>query len=169
MKNKHTEQISLEKDMKIEIPMKNEHYKQLKKIEMMIKKNFQTGVEINVMKKKVQSLDVRNVNEFKELAQEYLELTNAALPTDFFKSLCANHTPSTASRNVTQAPTSPHSNKNEDLFQTEEPVDLFGNINDKAVNKDVDLFGDKIEEEDKQTIYKSYVQYYFYEIKQISQ
>ena len=31
MKNKHTEQISLEKDMKIEIPMKNEHYKQLKK------------------------------------------------------------------------------------------------------------------------------------------
>ena len=38
MKNKHTEQISLEKDMKIEIAMKNEHYKQLKKIEMMIKR-----------------------------------------------------------------------------------------------------------------------------------
>ena len=40
------------------------------------------------------------------------------------------------------AATPTKSNKNEDLFQTEEPVDLFGN---------------EIEEEDKQTIYKSYV------------
>ena len=127
---------------------------------MMMKKNFQTGVEIETMKRKVKSLGEHNANEFKELAQEFLELTNAALPTDFFKSLCANHTPSppsTASRNVTQAPTPPHSNKNEDLFQTEEPVDLFGNINDKAVDNDVDIFWDKIEEEVKQTIYKSYV------------
>ena len=38
-------------------PMKNEHYKELKKIEMMMKKNFKIGLEINTMKRKLKSLD----------------------------------------------------------------------------------------------------------------
>ena len=56
-----------------------------------MKNNFQTGVEIETMKRKVKSLGERNANEFKELALEYVELTDAALPKDFFNSLCGNY------------------------------------------------------------------------------
>ena len=51
VKKKHGEKMSQEKDMKN--PMKNEHYKQLKKTEKMMKKNFQTGVEIETMERNV--------------------------------------------------------------------------------------------------------------------
>ena len=67
VKNKHTEKISLEKDHGK--PMKNDHHKELKKIETMMKKNFQTRVEIETMKRKVKSISERNAIEFKELAQ----------------------------------------------------------------------------------------------------
>ena len=120
-----------------------------------MKKNFQTGVEIETMKRKVKSIGERNAIEFKELAQEYVELTDAALLKEFFNSLCGNYTPPpptpTPSSTLPPLPAAPPTNKNADLFQTEE--DLFGNINDEAV----DSFGDKIVEEDKQSIYKSYV------------
>merc|ERR1712215_134952 len=53
VKNIHGEKMTQEKDMKN--LMKNEHYKQLKKIEMMMKKNFKFGVEIDVLKKNVES------------------------------------------------------------------------------------------------------------------
>ena len=149
VKNKHSEKISPEKENAK--PMKNDHHKQLKKIEMMMKNNFQTGVEIETMKRKVKSLGERNANEFKELALEYVELTDAALPKEFFNSLCRNYTPpppppapSTAlPPPPLPAATPTKSNKNEDLFG--------------YVNEAVNLFGDKIEEEDKQSIYKSYV------------
>ena len=44
VRNKHTEKISLEKDHGK--PMKNDHHKELKKIETMMKKNFQTGQKL---------------------------------------------------------------------------------------------------------------------------
>ena len=79
MKSKHNDKISLEKD---EVkPMKN--HKQIKKLEIMMKKNFQTGVEIETMKRKVKSLGDGNTNEFKQLAREYVEITGERDP--FFR------------------------------------------------------------------------------------
>ena len=69
--------MKIENPMKNENPLKNEHYKQLKKIEMMMKKNFKIGLEINTMKRKLKSLDESNANELKELAREYVLLTDA--------------------------------------------------------------------------------------------
>ena len=114
-----------------------------------MKKNFQTGVEIETMKRKVKSIGEHNAIEFKELAQEYVELTDAALPKDFFNSLCEVPPPPPPLPTLLPLPAAPPTIKNVDLFKTEE--DLFGN--DEAVG----LFGDKIVEEDKQSIYKSYV------------
>ena len=118
MKNKLSEMITPEKENGK--PMKNDHHKQLKKIEMMMKNNFQTGVEIETMKRKVKSLGERNANEFKDLALEYVELTDAALPKEFFESLCGNYTPPPPPQAPTTAlPPLPaaaptKSNKNED-------------------------------------------------------
>ena len=84
VKKKHGEKMSQEKDMKN--PMKNENYKQLKKIEMMMKKNFKTGVEIDLLKRNVESLGESNANELKDLAREYVQLTDAGLPKDLFTS-----------------------------------------------------------------------------------
>ena len=155
VKNKHSEKISPEKENGK--PMKNDHHKQLKKIEMMMKNNFQTGVEIETMKRKVKSLGERNANEFKELALEYVELTDAALPKEFFESLCGNYTPPPPAPSTTlpPLPTAAPTNKNEDLFgnKNEEGVDLFG-IGDEET---MDLFGNKIVKDEKQSIYKSYV------------
>ena len=113
-----------------------------------MKKNFQTRVEIETMKRKVKSISERNAIEFKELAQEYVELTDAALPKDFFNSLCGVPPPP-PSPTLLQLPAAPPTIENTDLIKTE--VDLFGN--DEAVG----LFGDKIVEDNKQSIYKKYV------------
>ena len=59
-----------------------------------MKNNFQTGVEIETMKRKVKSLGEGNANEFKQLAREYVELTGETLPKDFFYFVCGNYTPS---------------------------------------------------------------------------
>ena len=71
VKNIHGENISQEKYMKNRLkndnPMKNEHYRELKKIEIMMKKNFKIGLEINTMKRKLKSLDESNTNELKIL------------------------------------------------------------------------------------------------------
>ena len=86
VKIKPGENISQEKDMKN--PMKNEnhmkngHYKELKKIEMMMKKNFKIELEINTMKRKLKSLDESNANEFEDLAREYIQLTDGELPNN---------------------------------------------------------------------------------------
>ena len=77
MKNKHGENISQDKDMKNPMkndnPMKNGQYNQIKKIVMMIKKNFKVELEINKIKRKLKSLDESNANGFKDLAQEYVQ------------------------------------------------------------------------------------------------
>ena len=90
VKNKHGENISQEKDMKNSMkndnPMKNEQYKELKKIVMMMKKNFKIELEINKIKRKLKSLDESNANEFKDLAREYVQLTDGELPKDLFTS-----------------------------------------------------------------------------------
>ena len=57
--------------------------------------------------------------------------------------------PPPPSPTLLQLPAAPPAIKNTDLFKTE--VDLFGN--DEAVG----LFGDKIVEDNKHSIYKSYV------------
>ena len=90
MKSKHNDKISLQKDEGK--PMKN--HKQIKKLEMMMKKNFQTGVEIETMKRKVKSLGDGNTNEFKQLAREYVELTGETLPKDFFFNFTCRNPPS---------------------------------------------------------------------------
>ena len=89
MKSKHNDKISLQKDEGK--PMKN--HKQIKKLEMMMKKNFQTGVEIETMKRKVKSLGDGNTNEFKQLAREYVELTGETLPKDFFFNFTCRNPP----------------------------------------------------------------------------
>ena len=113
-----------------------------------MKKNFKTGVKIETMKRKVKSIGERNAIEFKELAQEYVELTDAALPKEFFNSLCGV-APPPPSPTLLQLPAAAPTIKNTDLIKTE--GDLFGN--DEAVG----LFGDKIVEDNKQSIYKNYV------------
>ena len=127
MKSKHNDKIPIEKDEGKS--MKN-HKNKIKKLEMMMKKNFQTGVEIETMKRKVKSLGERNANEFKELALEYVELTDAALPKEFFNSLCGNYTspPPAPTSTLPPLPTPAPTNKNEDLFgnKNEEGVKLFG-------------------------------------------
>ena len=128
--------------------MKNDHHKELIKIETMMKKNFQTRVEIETMNRKVKSISERNAIEFKELAQEYVELTDVGLPKDFFSSLCVVP-PLPPPSTLFQLPAAPPTIENTDLIKTE--VDLFGN--DEAVG----LFGDKIVEDNKHSIYKSYV------------
>ena len=45
------------------------------------------------MKRKVKSLGDGNANEFKQLAQEYVELTGETLPKDFFNFTCGNPPP----------------------------------------------------------------------------
>ena len=98
-----------------------------------------------------------NFHEFKELALEYVELTDAALPKEFFNSLCGNYTPPPPAPTSTlpPLPTPAPTNKNEDLFgnKNEEGVNLIG-IGDEET---LDLFGNKIVKDEKQSIYKSYV------------
>ena len=90
VKNIHGENISQEKHMKNSMkngnPMKNEHCKELKKIEILMKKNFKIGLEINTMKRELKSVDESNANEFSKLAREYVKLTDAGLPKDLFTS-----------------------------------------------------------------------------------
>ena len=113
-----------------------------------MKKNFQTGVEIETMKRKVKSIGECNAIEFKELAQEYVVLSDVGLPKDFFSSLCGVPPPPPSST-LFQLPAAPPAIKNTDLIKTE--GDLFGN------GKAVGLCGDKIVEDNKHSIYKSYV------------
>ena len=53
MKNKHGDNISMEKDNGK--PMKIDHHKQIEKLQMTMKKNFQLCVEIETTKRKVKS------------------------------------------------------------------------------------------------------------------
>ena len=66
--------------------MKNEQYKELKKIVMMMKKNFKIELEIKKIKRKLKSLDESLANKFKDLAREYVQLKDGELPKDLFTS-----------------------------------------------------------------------------------
>ena len=140
VKNIHGEKMSQEKDMKN--PMKNEHYKQLKKIEMMMKKNFKFGVEIDVLKKNVESLGESNANEFSKLAREYAQLTDAGLPKDLFTS---THPVYSAYGMETQD-LNEEGMKKRNLFDVMEDEDE-NEVEDGAGE---DLFGDKIVKDVKQ-------------------
>ena len=140
VKKKHGEKMSQEKDMKN--PMKNEHYKQLKKIEMMMKKNFKFGVEIDVLKKNVESLGESNTNEFSKLAREYAQLTDAGLPKDLF----------TTTHPVYSIYGMETKDLNEDRLKKRNLFDVMEDEdeNDDEDGVDEDLFGDKIVKDDKQ-------------------
>ena len=122
--------------------MNNEHYKELKKIEMMMKKNFKIGVEIDLLKRNVESLGESNANELKDLAREYVQLTDVGLPKDLFTS---THPVYSAYGMETQ-------DLNEDGMKKKNLFDATDDEeeNDLEVGVGEDLFGDKIVEDDKQ-------------------
>ena len=134
MKSKHNDKIPIEKDEGKS--MKN-HKNKIKKLEMMMKKNFQTGVEIETMKRKVKSLGDGNTNEFKQLVREYVELTGETLPKDYFYNFTYQNPP------PPPAPT----NKNEHLFEsTETSTNKNGNLFENA--DAIYIFNDMIENEE---------------------
>ena len=138
MKSKHNDKIPIEKDEGKS--MKN-HKNKIKKLEMMMKKNFQTSVEIETMKRKVKSLGDGNTNEFKQLVREYVELTGETLPKDFFFNFTYRNPPSPP------PPAETPTNKNGHLFETTETStnkngDLFENADA------IYIFNDMIEKEE---------------------
>ena len=136
MKNKHNDKIPIEKDEGKS--MKN-HKNKIKKLEMMMKKNFQTGVEIETMKRKVKSLGDGNTNEFKQLVREYVELTGETLPKDFFFNFTYRNPPPPPPPAETPTNKNGHlfettetsTNKNGDLFENADAIYIFNDIIEK--------------------------------------
>ena len=138
MKSKHNDKIPIEKDEGKS--MKN-HKNKIKKLEMMMKKNFQTGVEIETMKRKVKSLGDGNTNEFKQLVREYVELTGETLPKDFFFNFTYRNPP------PPPPPAETPTNKNDHLFEsTETSTNKNGDLFENA--DAIYIFNDMIEKEE---------------------
>ena len=138
MKSKHNDKIPIEKDEGKS--MKN-HKNKIKKLEMMMKKNFQTGVEIETMKRKVKSLGDGNTNEFKQLVREYVELTGETLPKDYFYNFTYKNPP------PPPPPAETPTNKNDHLFEsTETSTNKNGNLSENA--DAIYIFNDMIENEE---------------------
>ena len=138
MKSKHNDKIPIEKDEGKS--MKN-HKNKIKKLEMMMKKNFQTGVEIETMKRKVKSLGDGNTNEFKQLVREYVELTGETLPKDYFFNFTYKNPP------PPPPPAETPTNKNEHLFEsTETSTNKNGDLFENA--DAIYIFNDMIEKEE---------------------
>ena len=138
MKSKHNDKIPIEKDEGKS--MKN-HKNKIKKLEMMMKKNFQTGVEIETMKRKVKSLGDGNTNEFKQLVREYVELTGETLPKDYFYNFTYKNPP------PPPPPAETPTNKNDHLFEsTETSTNKNGNLFENA--DAIYIFNDMIEKEE---------------------
>ena len=139
MKSKHNDKIPIEKDEGKS--MKN-HKNKIKKLEMMMKKNFQTGVEIETMKRKVKSLGDGNTNEFKQLVREYVELTGETLPKDYFYNFTYKNppppptaeTPTNKKGHLFES-TETSTNKNGDLFENADAIYIF---NDMIENEEED-------------------------------
>ena len=135
MKSKHNDKIPIEKDEGKS--MKN-HKNKIKKLEMMMKKNFQTGVEIETMKRKVKSLGDGNTNEFKQLVREYVELTGETLPKDYFYNFTYKNppppppaeTPTNKNGHLFET-TETSTNKNGDLFENADAIYIFNDIIEK--------------------------------------
>jgi len=138
MKSKHNDKIPIEKDEGKS--MKN-HKNKIKKLEMMMKKNFQTGVEIETMKRKVKSLGDGNTNEFKQLVREYVELTGETLPKDYFFNFTYKNPP------PPPPPAETPTNKNDHLFEsTETSTNKNGDLFENA--DAIYIFNDMIENEE---------------------
>ena len=138
MKSKHNDKIPIEKDEGKS--MKN-HKNKIKKLEMMMKKNFQTGVEIETMKRKVKSLGDGNTNEFKQLVREYVELTGETLPKDYFFNFTYKNPP------PPPPPAETPTNKNDHLFEsTETSTNKNGDLFENA--DAIYIFNDMIEKEE---------------------
>ena len=135
MKSKHNDKIPIEKDEGKS--MKN-HKNKIKKLEMMMKKNFQTGVEIETMKRKVKSLGDGNTNEFKQLVREYVELTGETLPKDYFYNFTYKNppppppaeTPTNKNGHLFES-TETSTNKNGDLFENADAIYIFNDMIEK--------------------------------------
>ena len=134
MKSKHNDKIPIEKDEGKS--MKN-HKNKIKKLEMMMKKNFQTGVEIETMKRKVKSLGDGNTNEFKQLVREYVELTGETLPKDYFYNFTYQNPPPppppapTNKKGHLFESTETSTNKNGDLFENADAIYIFNDMIEK--------------------------------------
>ena len=132
MKSKHNDKIPIEKDEGKS--MKN-HKNKIKKLEMMMKKNFQSSVEIETMKRKVKSLGYGNTNEFKQLVREYVELTGETLPKDFFYNFTYQNPPPPPPPAATPTnlfeTTETSTNKNGDLFENADAIYIFNDIIEK--------------------------------------
>ena len=139
MKSKHNDKIPIEKDEGKS--MKN-HKNKIKKLEMMMKKNFQTGVEIETMKRKVKSLGDGNTNEFKQLVREYVELTGETLPKDYFYNFTYKNppppppaeTPTNKNGHLFES-TETSTNKNGDLFENADAIYIFNDMIEKEEDK----------------------------------
>ena len=139
MKSKHNDKIPIEKDEGKS--MKN-HKNKIKKLEMMMKKNFQTGVEIETMKRKVKSLGDGNTNEFKQLVREYVELTGETLPKDYFFNFTYKNppppppaeTPTNKNGHLFET-TETSTNKNGDLFENADAIYIFNDMIEKEEDK----------------------------------
>ena len=135
MKSKHNDKIPIEKDEGKS--MKN-HKNKIKKLEMMMKKNFQTGVEIETMKRKVKSLGDGNTNEFKQLVREYVELTGETLRKDYFFNFTYKNppppptaeTPTNKKGHLFES-TETSTNKNGDLFENADAIYIFNDMIEK--------------------------------------
>ena len=140
MKSKHNDKIPIEKDEGKS--MKN-HKNKIKKLEMMMKKNFQTGVEIETMKRKVKSLGDGNTNEFKQLVREYVELTGETLPKDYFYNFTYQNPPPPPPPAATPTNKNGHlfettetsTNKNGDLFENADAIYIFNDMIEKEEDK----------------------------------
>ena len=180
MKNKHGENISQEKDMKNPMkndnPMKNGQYKEIKKIVMMMKKNFKIELEINKIKRKLKSLDESNANEFKDLAREYVQLTDGELPKDLFTSGSTHpyiekmystyhvetqdligDTDGVRKKNLWDDTDDEEMKLKEDPVSGNKNGDLFGVINEKEANEADET--DETDEANKAPVYEFYANY----------
>ena len=132
IRNKHTKKNYLEKDHGK--TMKNDQHKEFKKLKILIKKFAILGVDLRLLKRSVDRLVEINENDYNFIVQEYENLTHQSLHNLF--------------------------NTGEDILGNEETsnendnVDLFGNINKEEA---VDLFGEKIVKDEKQSMYEKYV------------
>ena len=110
----------------------------------MMKKNFKFGVEIDVLKRNVESLGESNASKFSKLAREYVQLTDAGLPKDLFTSTTTH--PVYSAYGMETQDLNEEGMKKRNLFDVMEDEDE-NEVEDGAGE---DLFGDKIVKDDKQ-------------------
>ena len=104
----------------------------------MLKKTVAAGVDIDAMKRNVNSLVDCNANIFNLLAEDYTKLSRGPVPEDLFSTFTVEEFFG-----------------NEEIFIKNKDVDLFGNLNEEE--EAVNFFGEKIVKDEKQSMYENYV------------